>query len=232
MYRIITIVLLCFVARIGYGQKPAIEFDRKEVEFGAQGLGIQACQYLTVRNTSDQPLVVIGLGTSDPAHFSIPSPTQAMLPITIRRGGKLDLSVCFTPDKLQGYKAELTFRTGRETAILPISAKGIKPEDVAKLPHTELSIKAPKKKQKDYIISLKMPKSAKLVLQLLDPLGTSIKTYINNEIMNEGNYEFAFNGTDSEGKQLEAGTYYLRLTGSEMYTNKEIKLSKMFSYKH
>lgn len=141
------------------------------------------------------------------------------------------MSVCFTPDKVGDYKTEMTFRTGKETFTLPITGKGIKPEDVAKLPHTELSVKAPKKKQKDWIISLKLPKAAKLSLELVDALGSSVKTYVNNEIMNEGNYEFAFNGLDPDNKKYEAGTFYVRLSGVEMYTNKEIKMTKMFAFK-
>src|SRR5690242_8293660 len=121
MNRVITIVLALFIAGFAYSQKPpSIEFDQKEVKFGAQGVGIQSCQYVVVKNTTDQSQVVIGLGTSDPTHFSIPSPTQAMLPITIRRGGTLTLSVCFTPDKIGDFNTALTFRTGNEAFVLPI----------------------------------------------------------------------------------------------------------------
>ncbi|MND00133.1 hypothetical protein D3C83_186400 [compost metagenome] len=49
--------------------------------------------------------------------------------------------------------------------------------------------------------------------------------------MNEGNYEFIFAGTDSQGAPLDAGTYYIRMTGTEMYTNKEVKITKMFAFK-
>lgn len=231
MYKIILAFITAVSVNSGFAQTPSLEFDQKEVKFGASGAGIQTCQYLTVKNTTDQPQVVIGLQTSNPAQFSIPSPTQEMLPITIRRGGTMTMSICFTPDKVGDFKTELSLRTGKEVVKLPISGKGIKPEDVARLPKTEITISAPKKKKKDWIIGLKLPKSSKLVLQLLDPLGTTVKTYVNNEIMNEGNYEFAFNGTDAAGKKVEAGSYYVRMTGAEMYTNKEIKISKMFAYK-
>lgn len=225
------IIISSFLSTLAFGQTPALEFDQKEVKFGAAGTGIQTCQYVTIKNVTDQPQVVIGLQTAHPTQFSVPSPSQEMLPITIRRGGTMTMSVCFTPDKVGEFKTELTLRTGKETIKVPISGKGIKPEDVGKLPKTDIVIKTPKKKKKDWIFELKLPKASKLVLQLLDPLGASIKTYVNNEIINEGNYEFAFSGIDPSGKKVEAGTYYVRLTGNELYTNKEIKLTKMFVVK-
>jgi hypothetical protein len=210
--------------------QPRLKFNLKEMGFGAQGVGTSGCQYIIIQNTSLENAVIKDISTPLSKIFTIPSPAKSMYPVTIQPKRSMTISVCFVPDKPGDYKSKITVLTDRDSTIVPVWGKGVRPEDVAKLPKTDITIKS-LKKGKEASITLELVNQSKVVLQIVDALGNVIKSYFNTEIVNPGRYEQNFDGTEKGGKKLEPGTFYARLIATETNTNHEIKMTKRFEIK-
>lgn len=198
-----------FVAIDAPHKTPPLSFNITELKFGSQGTGVQSCMYVTVTNVSPAPQTLIGLSTDDDKNYSIPSPSQKMLPISIQPRSNLTISVCFKPEKIGSYKSRLVFKTPEDSTVIPIDGKAIKPEDVGKLPKTDLTV-IPKKKGHTWNFKLQLVSSAKITLQLFDDLGNVKVGFLNGDFKNEGVYEIPFEGLDKGKLKLPPGKYYLR----------------------
>ncbi|MDP4220256.1 MAG: hypothetical protein Q8916_03925 [Bacteroidota bacterium] len=190
-------------------QQPALALNVPELKFGAQGVGVQSCMYVNITNTSAAAQTMIALSTDDEKNYSIPSPSHQMLPISIQPRTNVTISVCFKPGKIGDYKTRLVIKTPQDSFVIPVEGKAIRPEDVGKLPKTDLSISKGKKKR-TWNIKLQLVSPAKITLQLSDELGAMKMSFLSNDFKNEGAYEFLFNGTDKDKKKLPPGKYYLR----------------------
>ncbi|HEY6171867.1 MAG TPA: hypothetical protein VIX80_06390 [Candidatus Kapabacteria bacterium] len=237
----ILVVLLVLVALPSFAQKkaksapapvpePKLSFSLKEMGFGSQGTGIISCQYLTVYNNSLDTISIKEINCHMGKVFTVPSPAKSMYPVLMYPKRSMTISVCFTPDKPGDFKSKISFKMANDSASIPIWGKGIKPEDVSKLPKTEISV-VPHKKGKEAIIKVHLATQSKVILQIMDDLGSVVKSYFNNEVVNPGNYEQIFDCTDKGGKKLPVGTFYARAIITDINTNKEIKTTKMFTVK-
>lgn len=237
----ILVVLLIVVALPSFAQKktkstPApvpeskLTFSLKEMGFGSQGTGIISCQYLTVYNNSLDTLSFKEISCHMGKVFTIPSPAKSMYPVLMYPKRSMTISVCFTPDRSGDFKSNITFNMGNDSASIPVWGKGIKPEDISKQPKTDMSVVS-QKKGKEAMVKIYLATQSKVILQIMDALGQVVKGYFNNEVVNPGNYEQIFDCTDKGGKKLPAGTFYARTIITDVNTNKETKMTKMFTIK-
>jgi hypothetical protein len=235
----ILVVLLVMVALPVFAQKktksapapePRLSFSLKEMGFGSQGTGIISCQYLTVYNNSLDTLSIQEITCNMGKIFTVPSPAKSMYPVLMYPKRSMTISVCFTPDKPGDFKSNIKFRMGTDSASIPIWGKGIKPEDISKQPKTDVSVVS-HKKGKEAMIKVYLATQSKVILQIMDDLGSVVRSYFNGEIVNPGNYEQIFDCTDKGGKKLPSGTFYARTLITDVNTNKETKMTKMFKIK-
>ena len=119
----------------------------------------------------------------------------------------MTISVCFKPEKTGEFKTRLVIKTPQDSTVIPVDGKGIKPEDVGKLPKTEFSVS---KKKHEWRMKLQLVSPAKINLALFDDLGLSKVTFLNNDFKNEGLYEIPFDGLDKDKHKLPEGNYYIR----------------------
>jgi hypothetical protein len=188
---------------------PSLGLNVSELKFGSQGVGVESCMYVTITNTTQSVVSLSTIYTDDQTAYTIPSPAQKMLPMNIQPKVPLKISVCFKPQKVGEYKSHLTIKTTKDSVTIPINGKGIKPEDVAKLPKTDLIVTKGKKKG-NWNIKLQLVTPAKITLQLFDDLGVMQAAFLNGDFKNEGVYEIPFDGLDKAKQKLPAGKYYLR----------------------
>jgi hypothetical protein len=235
----ILVVLFVMIALPGLAQKktkpaPAPEsklsFSLKEMGFGSQGTGIISCQYLTVYNNSLDTISIKEINCHMGKIFTVPSPAKSMYPVLMYPKRSMTISVCFTPDKPGDFKSRITFKMANDSSSIPIWGKGIKPEDMSKQPKTDVSV-VPQKKGKEAMIKVYLATQSKVILQIMDDLGSVVRSYFNNEVVNPGNYEQIFDCTDKGGKKLPSGTFYARAIITDVNTNKETKMTKMFHIK-
>ncbi len=187
---------------------PAFTLNVKELKFGSQGVGVESCMYVTISNPGGAAQTMTQLSVDDEKRYSIPSPSHQMLPISIQPKSSLTISVCFKPEKVGEFKSRLVIKSAMDSLFISIDGKGIKPEDVGKLPKTEFSVS--KKKRHEWNIKLQLISPAKINLQLFDDLGISKFSFLNNDFKNEGLYEIPFDGLDKDKQKLPEGKYYLR----------------------
>jgi hypothetical protein len=210
--------------------EPKLTFSLKEMGFGSQGTGIIACQYLTVYNNSLDTLSIREITCNMGRVFTVPSPAKSMYPVLMLPKRSMVISVCFTPDKPSDFKSRIVFKTINDSASIPIWGKGIKPEDVAKQPKTDITV-IPQKKGKEAMIKIYLATQSKVILQIVDELGSVVRGYFNNEVVNPGNYEQIFDCKDKGGKLLLSGTFYARTIMTDVNSNRETKITKMFKIK-
>jgi hypothetical protein len=238
MKRILVVLIVLFAlptfaqkkARPAPSPEPKLSFSLKEMGFGSQGVGIIACQYLTVYNNSLDTLSIREITCNMGKIFTVPSPAKSMYPVVMYPKRSMTISVCFTPDKPGEFKNLITFKMANDSLSIPIWGKGIKPEDISKQPKTNVSV-VPHKKGKEAMIKIYLATQSKVILQIIDDLGSVVRSYFNNEVVNPGNYEQIFDCTDKGGKKLASGTFYARTIITDVNTNKETKMTKMFTIK-
>ncbi len=187
---------------------PAFTLNVTELKFGSQGVGVESCMYVTITNPGGAAQTMTQLSVDDEKRYSIPSPSHQMLPISIQPKSSLTISVCFKPEKVGEFKSRLVIKSAMDSSVIRIDGKGIKPEDVGKLPKTEFSVA--KKKKHEWNMKLQLVSPAKINLQLFDDLGISQYSFLNNDFKNEGLYEIPFDGLNKDKQKLPEGKYYLR----------------------
>ncbi len=195
---------------------PPLVCTMSELKFGSQATGVQSCLQITVTNSSQAPQTITKLFTDDEKRYTIPSPSHQMLPISIQPHSPLTLSVCFKPEKVGEFKTRLVISTPQDSIVIPIDGKGIKPEDVGKLPKIDFSVIKPKKKGGAWSLKYQLISQSKITLQLFDELGNLKQTFLNGAFKNEGVYEQPFDGTDRDKKVLPPGKYYARCQVEEI----------------
>lgn len=207
-----------------------LKFNLKEMGFGAQGVGIIACQYLTIQNTTLENMQIADIYSTLPKEFTIPSPSRAMYPVNIQPKRSLTVSICFTPDFVTSFRGNLIVKTMKDSTVIPIWGKGISPSEIGKQPMTGITTTA-LKKGKQASINMTLRNQCRVVLQVMDELGNVARSYFGNELMNPGNYEEIFDGTEKGGKKLPPGNFYARFIATEVNNSREIKMTKMFTIK-
>ncbi len=210
--------------------EPKLSFSLKEMGFGSQGMGIISCQYLTIHNNSLDTLSIQEITCNMGKVFTVPSPAKSMYPVLMNPKRSMVVSVCFTPDKPGDFKGRISFKMANDSLSIPVWGKGIKPEDISKQPKTDVTV-VPLKKGKEANIKIYLATQSKVILQIIDELGQVVRGYFNNEVVNPGNYEQIFDCKDKGGKKLPSGTFYARTIITDVNTNKEIKMTKMFKIK-
>jgi hypothetical protein len=215
---------------------PPFAFNMPQIRFGAQATGIESCIKLQITNVTSTPQAITRLEfrgeSSQLTAFEIPSPSQKMLPISVPPRKPFEISVCFKPASVGSYKTRLIIRTATDSVVLPIDGKGMKPEDIGKLPKTELTVIKPKKKGKDWIFKLQLTNSSKISLQLFDDLGAMTTTLLTNDLKEAGVYDIPFSGLDKDKKKLPKGNYYLRCVIEDVtHTGQVMKFTKVVEIK-
>ncbi|MEI8134297.1 MAG: hypothetical protein WCH46_04345 [bacterium] len=208
---------------------PALTISVPQIRFGAQAVGIESCIKISITNPGNVTQKILQLNTENDRIYSIPSPSQQMLPMNIQPHQTLEISVCFKPVKFGEFPSRLVVRTASDSTIIPISGKGMKTEDISKLPKNDLTIIKPSKKGKgEWTFKLRLISSSKISLQLFDDLGVMCASILNSDLKNEGVYELPFDGLDKQGKKLPSGTYYLRCTIEDIVrANQMMKFTKV-----
>ncbi|MEI8134098.1 MAG: choice-of-anchor D domain-containing protein [bacterium] len=82
-----------------------------DVDFGFERVSRSSCKDLLVRNIGNAPLTIQSLSLSDDSDFTISAQTRALLPITIKAGGSVNLTICFAPHADIPYSEKLTIKT-------------------------------------------------------------------------------------------------------------------------
>lgn len=203
----------------GMPPPPPFTFNLSEMKFGAQGIDVQSCMYVQITNTSRTTQVIKKLYVADGKEYSIPSPSQQMLPVSVQPTSSMTISVCFKPTKPGDHNSYLALLTEKDSFALNIQGKGLKKEDLAKMPKAGLLIEHKKKKSKDWLISLRILAQSRVTMQIFDELGMLVQTFSMNDIKPEGVYEQEFHGLDKGHKPLAPGTYYVRCIVDEIARN-------------
>lgn len=83
---------------------------------------------------------------------------------------------------------------------------------------------APNPANEKIIISLNLPKSSSLKIEIFDSYGNSLKRFP-NLILSEGFHSFEWNCTTNDGKQIPIGIYIVKvILGNKLYTQKFVKI--------
>ncbi|MEP7235663.1 MAG: hypothetical protein ABI778_10235 [Ignavibacteriota bacterium] len=195
---------------------PVLMSSIASLRFGAQASGVESCLQVTITNVSQAAQTLTKIYTTDESHYTIPSPSHEMLPINLQPHSSLTLSVCFKPDKPGDYKTHLAINTPADSVILPVEGRGIKTEDVAKLPKVDFTVTKVKKKAHEWMMKYVLTQQSKITIQIFDDLGRLEDTFLNGAFKNEGTYELGFDETDKSRKQLAPGKYFIRCQIEEM----------------
>jgi hypothetical protein len=235
---IVIAVVSLFITDLSFAQPktpppppPTFMFNLTKVKFGAQSIGVQSCIYVTITNTTAAAQTIKKLYVADKEHYAVPSPSPQMMPMVIQANGSLVISICFKPNTLGDHDSYLTLIGTKDSLTLPIQGKGLKSEDIAKLPKNDLVVIKPAKKKKDWTFKVELVNKSKVTLQLFDELGILVQTYSNNDVKPEGVTEFTFDETDKGKKKLPAGNYYLRAVYDEVGKNAPQKFTKLVKVK-
>lgn len=206
----------------GMPQPPPFVFNLSELKFGAQGVGVQSCMYVQVTNASTTAQSIKKLYVADGKDFSIQSPSQQMLPVTVPPTSSVTISVCFKPLTSGDHHSYLALVTQNDSFAVQIQARGLKSEDLAKMPKAGLTIEQPKQKKKnakEWLFRVRLLAQARVTLQVFDALGMLVQTYSMNDLKPEGVYEQTFEGLDKGHLPLPPGTYYVRCVVDEIARN-------------
>ncbi len=206
---------------------PSFSFSLSEAKFGAQSIGVQSCVYVTITNKTPAAQIIRDLYVVDDKDYSVPSPSRQMYPISIQPNNNVVISVCFKPLAVGDHNTKLMLISTSDTLILPIQGKGLRSEDFAKLPKTDVVVEKPSKKHKEWTFKVQLVAQAKVTMQLLNDLGTPVQSYLNNDLKPEGVYEYQFNGEDKDKKKLPEGTYYLRSVIDEIGRNNPLTITRL-----
>ncbi len=210
--------------------KGSIEFERLRLDFAPQSVGITNCVNIPINNTTDRPRQLTALISHDPTHFSISSPAEVMLPMTIGANSSLYIAVCFKGDKVKEYKSDLLAAFQSDTVRLGLSGKVIEKKDAPAVPtNTELTIQ--KKKKNQWKITIGLPRHATILLHLENALGKTIRNFPFSDVKAPGYYEVDFDGKDDNEKPLEAGGYVLRLEMSDLESHAKSHTSSRIEVK-
>jgi hypothetical protein len=211
---------------------PPLISNINELRFGSQATGVESCLQVTITNISQAAQTITKLFTGDEKHYTIPSPSQKMLPVNIQPHSNLVLSLCFKPEKPGQFKTRLVITTPQDSLVLPVDGKGIKPEDVGKLPKMEFSVSKTKKKNHEWTLRYVLVAQSKITLQLLDDLGATKVIFLNGAFKNEGVYEMQFDETDKGKQKLPPGKYYVRCQIEEVArANQPVRFTKELEIK-
>ncbi|MFI5264616.1 MAG: hypothetical protein ACHQM6_08885 [Candidatus Kapaibacterium sp.] len=241
---------------------PPFAFNMPQIRFGAQATDIEACIKLQITNVTSTAQAITKLeftgeslkaaskqltakskkkkaassepaaASSAPSAFEILSPSPKMLPISVAPHKPFEISVCFKPLSVGTYKTRLVIRTATDSVVLPIDGKGMKPEEISKLPKTDVMVIKPKKKGKDWIFKLQLASSSKISLQLFDALGNMTASLLTNDLKETGVYDIPFSGLDKDKKKLPPGNYYLRCVIEEVtHISVPMKFTKVVEIK-
>ena len=202
-----------------------------EIKFGSQGLGIQSCLYVTVTNIWKEAEMIKKLYIIDGKNYNIPSPSQQMLPVIIQPTGNLTMSVCFKPTNTGEHDTRLIIISNDDSVYLPIQGKGLKAEDLAKLPKTGITIVEPTKKSKQWLFKLRLLNESRITMQVFNDLGTLVHTFLTGDVKPAGIYEQEFDTKDKAQSQLLPGTYYLRCVVEEVGKTPPETYTKAFTVK-
>jgi len=210
---------------------PPLVSSVTELKFGLQGIGVESCLQITITNMSAVAQTLTNLFTDDEKRYSIPSPSHQMLPISIQPRSILTISVCFKPEKIAEYQTRLVIKTPLDSIVIPTSGKGIKREDVGKLPKNNFTVVRVNKKKNNWSLKLQLISQCRIIMQLFDELGNARVTFWNGAFKNEGVTETPFDGTDKEKKKLPAGKYYARCQIDDAVRKTTLKFTKEIEIK-
>jgi len=207
-----------------------LAFEREKLDFAPQSVGIENCANISLTNTTDHPRLLTQLRSLDPRHFSISSPSNEMLPITVGANTSFYINICFKTDEPKAYSSALLAIFQSDTIRLSLGGKGVMPPEVLKLPD-EAAITDIKYKKHAWVFQygLKSRAYAKLTLESME--GKVVKIFPSEELKTAGYYEVNFDGTSDEGKKLGKGMYILRLEATDPSTGKRTHSSKVITVK-
>jgi len=113
----------------GEGMLPKLSVDKTELDFGNVWVGYTQTRDFVISNwsgTGAGPLSIYEFKFSnDPQNFAITQPDIRELPIVVKTGESLTITVSFTPDQVRDYAAILSLATDDpDNRLLKINLKG------------------------------------------------------------------------------------------------------------
>ena len=208
----------------------ALEFERSRLDFAPQSVGIENCSNIALTNTTDHPRLLTHLVSLDPTHFSIPSPTAEMLPLTIGANSSLYINICFKANEVKPYQARVLAIFQGDTVRLDLNGRGVAPPAVVPAPK-EPGIVSVVFKKRLWTFQFGIAKRATVRLELENAMGKPVRTFPFEDVKTPGFYEVTFDGKDEKGKKLEKGQYILRLEVVDLDSKNKSHSSKLVTIK-
>lgn len=203
-----------------------LAFERPTLDFAAQSIGPENCANVSLTNTTDHPRLLTSLRSLDPRHFSISSPSNEMLPITVGANTSFYINVCFKAEELKSYSSAIVAVFQSDTVRLSLSGRGVTPPEVEKLP-TDAAITDIKHKKNKWTFRFGLKNRSYVKLTLENLAGKTVKNFPFEALKTPGYYEAEFAGLGDDGKKLEHGNYILRLEASDPTNGSRTHSSKM-----
>ena len=207
-----------------------LEFERTRLDFAPQSTGIQNCSNIAVTNTTDHPRLLTRLVSLDPKHFSVPSPTQEMLPLTLGANSSLYINICFKTDEVKSYHTRLLAIFQTDTVRLDLNGRGVALPAVVPVPK-ESGITSVTYKNHKWMFQFGTSSRSVVRLELENAMGKAIRTFPLEGEKTPGYYEVAFDGKGDDGKKLAKGSYILRLEIVDLDSKKTLHSSKLVTIK-
>jgi hypothetical protein len=208
----------------------ALEFERTRLGFAPQSVGIQNCANIALTNTTDHPRLLTRLISLDPKHFSIPSPTQEMLPLTVGPNSSLYVNICFKADEIKSYQSRILAIFQGDTIHLDLDGRGVTPPDVVPVPK-ESTITDVTYKRHQWTIRFGVSVRSVVRLDIENAIGMTVKSFPLDDVKTPGYYEVNFDGKDDNGKKLAKGTYVLRLELVQLDSKNKVHSSRLLTIK-
>ena len=207
-----------------------LAFEREKVGFAPQSTGIENCVNISLTNTTDHPRLLTELKSLDPKHFSITSPAQGMLPLTIGSNSTFVLNICFKADEVRSYTSSILAIFQGDTVHLGLSGRGVTPPEVVPVPK-ESGITEVRNKKHDWTFQFGLAKRGTIKLSLENMLGRTVRNFPFEEVKTAGYYEVNFDEKGDDGKRLEKAGYILRLEVSDMDRKTKSRSAKLIVIK-
>ncbi|NWF88302.1 MAG: T9SS type A sorting domain-containing protein, partial [Ignavibacteriaceae bacterium] len=75
-------------------------------------------------------------------------------------------------------------------------------------------------------IQFSLPQTEKVRIEIYDIQGNLVKSLVDYELYNAGNYELEWNGTDNNGNKVSSGIYFTKMHAGKFAQTKKMNLVK------
>jgi hypothetical protein len=160
-------------------------------------------------NNTTNPVKVISVSVKDGTHFAVVTPTSSDLPITLKPGDQMKVTLSFDANTNGYYNDELDIVTENGITSQAFSLQGIRKNGItagvatseALAPQISLS---PNPSQG--LVTIDIAGAGTRSIEIYDMLGSMIATYKNSNL-------WMWDGVQTNGQLARQGTYFVRASG-------------------